>query len=103
MGRTCSWAGEIELTPTGVKLNGSRRVRVEDFAEDAVRERLHPRPCHTDLLNVPCEQATKQGSIDSGRFQRSVSFCHSVRVLTPATARVRAASQSRRFRPVSQE
>ena len=26
MGRTCRWAGGIELTPVGVKLNGSRRV-----------------------------------------------------------------------------
>ena len=30
MGRTCGGASEIELTPTGVKLNGSRRVLLDD-------------------------------------------------------------------------
>ena len=43
-GRTCRRAGEIELTPVGVGLNGSRRVRVaRDRAVGAPGHGMHGR------------------------------------------------------------
>ena len=45
MGRTCRWAGEIELTPIGVKLNGSGPVPIHGVpVGDVDHHRLRVRP-----------------------------------------------------------
>ena len=66
MGCTCRWAGEIEPTPIGVMLNGSRRVHLRGAAV-----RVAARACH-------------QAPVQQRHEGQSFRFCLAPRTCVPS-------------------